>query len=340
MIEELKLKKIIKIYPWLILCLGLVFIIANSIFQLLSPIYIPEPGKTVYFAPGISIKKIGDQLEKEGIVKSSFLLRTYLYLRGEAHKIKAGFYTFKGNLNLIDASEILIKGGKGIIITIPEGLTLVEINYLLNKNNLNVDLNKYKLKDFNNLELVKYFPEESNLEGFLMPDTYEFFYEESEKEIIEKFLKNFIKKALPEFLKYPEQNFYEKLILASILEKEAKSYEDMQIISGILENRLKIKKKLEVDATVAYPNCKKYPCSWQVTPKEIKTNKSPYNTYLNQGYPPTPISNPGLKAIRASLEAIKTNYLYYLTTDDGKTIFSETFKQHQENIKKFLKQRQ
>lgn len=337
MIEELKLRKILKYYPWLILGLIITFVIANSIFQIISPIYIPEPGKTIYFSPGMKIKEISDKLEKENIIRSSFLLRVYLYFRKSAHKIKAGFYNFNGNLNLKDVAEILIKGGKGITITFPEGLTLIEINDLLNKNNLKIDLTKYKLKDFENLELAKYFPTEVNLEGFLMPDTYEFFYEETEKEIIEKFLKNFIKKALPEFLKHPESNFYEKLIMASILEKEAKSYEDMKIIAGILEKRLNINKKLEVDSTLAYIYCKKSPCNWKVNSNDLKKNKSPYNTYLNFGYPPTPISNPGLNSIKASLEPIKSDYLYYLTDKNGKAIFSKTFKEHQKNINKYLK---
>ncbi|MCS7183826.1 MAG: endolytic transglycosylase MltG [Patescibacteria group bacterium] len=337
MIEELKLNKLFKIYPWLILTIIIFFIIANSLFKIFYPLYIPEPGKEVYFPPKIGIREISNKLEKEGVVRSAFFLRLYLFLLGKANKIRAGFYHFKGNLNIKDVSEILIRGGKGITITFSEGLTLVEINHLLNKNKLNINLSQYKLKDFPESELLKYFPSEAKLEGFLMPDTYEFFYEETEREIIEKFLKNFIKKALPEFLKYPENNFYEKLILASILEKEAKYIDDMKIIAGILENRLKINKKLEVDATLAYINCQIYPCNWKVNPKELRTNKSLYNTYLNFGYPPTPISNPGLNAIKASLEPIKTDYLYYITNKEGRAIFAKIFKEHQKNIQKYLK---
>jgi UPF0755 protein len=336
MIEEVSLKKLLYYYPWIFLGIVISFILIFSAYQIFYPIFIPEPGKTIYIPPKTNLKIIADNLEKEGIVRSSFFLRFYLALTNQNTKVKAGNYTFYGNLNTIKVAEILVKGGRGIIITFPEGLTMVEIEDILKKNGLNVEFKKYRLKDFPETELLKYFPAEANLEGFLAPDTYEFFKEESEREIILKFLNNFENKFLGEFLKYPGVNFYEKLILASILEKEGKYYEDMKIIAGILENRLKIEKKLEVDATIAYPRCQKYPCDWKVTSKDLKID-SPYNTYLNKGYPPTPISNPGLNAIKAALEPIKTDYLYYITTDDGKAIFAKTLKEHQQNIKKYLK---
>jgi UPF0755 protein len=336
MIHEEYLKKLFKFYPWVILLIVLVFILFNSCYQFFSFIYIAEPGKTIYIPPKASLKYIGDILEKEGIVKSSFYFRVYLYLIGEHKSVKAGYYTFKGTIKLKDVANQLIKGGQGITITFPEGLTLIEIQDILNKNGLRVNLTKYKLKDFKDIDLIKYFPEDASLEGFLAPDTYQFFKEESEKEIIGKFLKNFSKKFLPEFLKRPEANFYQKLILASILEREAKTPNDMKLVAGILEKRYKYNKKLEVDATIAYVKCKSYPCDWEVKKSDLKID-SPYNTYLYLGYPPTPISNPGLNAIIASLNPIDSEYLYYLSNKNGEVIFSKTLKEHQRNIKKYLK---
>jgi len=336
MIEEVSWKKILTYYPWIFLGMVISFILIFSIFQIFYPIFIPEPGKSIYIPPKTNLKIIADTLEKEGIIRSSFFLRAYLIFTNQNKKVKAGHYTFYGSLNISKVAEILVKGGRGIVITFPEGLTLVEIKDILRNNGLNIDLDKYRLKDFPETELIKYFPGEVKLEGFLAPDTYEFFKEEKERDIILKFLKNFENKFLPEFLKYPNVDFYEKLILASILEKEAKYVDDMKIIADILEKRLKIDKKLEVDATVAYIKCKKYPCDWKVTSKDLKID-SPYNTYLNKGYPPTPISNPGLNAIKAALEPVKTDYLFYLTTEDGKAIFAKNFKEHQKNIKKYLK---
>lgn len=340
MVEETFFQKLIKYYPLFVLILILVMISIYTLYQLFIPVYLPPPGKEIYIPPKSSLKEIGNLLEKEGILRSSFYLRIYLAFKKHAHRIKPGYYKFEGKLTIPKLSEMLVKGGKGIVITFPEGLTMLEIQDLLNKKGINVDFTKYTLKDFKNLEIAKYFPENVQLEGFLAPDTYEFFKEETEREIIEKFLKNFSNKFLPEFIKkngskLPEY-FYQKLILASILEKEVKKFDEMKIVAGILEKRISLKKKLEVDATVAYPKCKKFPCDWNVTSEELK-KESPYNTYLKEGYPPTPICNPGLNSIKASLEPQSSEFLYYLTNKDGEAIFAKTLKEHERNIKKYLR---
>ncbi len=336
--EQIDIQKFVKLYPWLFLSLVLIFIFLYSLFALYYPIYIPEPGIYFYIPPKANLKAVSDALEKQGVIRSSFYLRFYLVITNRHLTIKAGYYNFYGYLNVPRVAEILEKGGKGILVTIPEGLTLIEINDILNSKGIKVDLKKYKLGDFPETELLKYFPQNLPLEGFLAPDTYEFFNEEKEKDVVYKFLKNFEKKFLPEFLKYPEKNFYEKLIIASILEREVKNFEDMKIVAGILEKRLKLNKKLEVDATVAYVKCKKYPCNWNVTAKDIRIIDSEYNTYKKLGLPPTPISNPGLRAIKASLEPLTTEYLYYLTDKEGKVIYSKTLEEHKKNIKKYLKE--
>lgn len=342
--QEDFLKKLIRFYPWLVIMLVLVVIFIYSSYQFFVPVYIPSPGKEIYIPTKTSLKDIGNILEKENIINSSFYFRLYLVLTSQAQKIKPGFYQFNGEINISKLAQIMTRGGKGITITIPEGLTMIEIQDILKKNGLKIDLIKYKLSDFNNSELLKYFPGEVGLEGFLAPDTYEFFKEENEQEVIAKFFKNFAKKLLPEFIKYlpadtDQTRFYkhyEKLKLSSILEKEVKNFEDMKIVAGILEKRIEKDKRLEVDATIAYEKCKAYPCEWHISPSSIRKN-SPYNTYLNNGYPPTPINNPGLNAIKAALSPQNSDFWYYLTNSVSETIFSKTFKEHQTNIRKHLK---
>ncbi len=333
MVQEAIIKKIFKLYPLLLLLGVLIFILTHFLYSLFAPVFIGER-KTFYLSPGTKTWFLAQNLEKEGIIRSSFYFRFLTYLKKS--KIKAGVYEFNGFYNLLDVIKILEKGGRGIKISVPEGLTLKEIEALLIKNNFQVNLEKYKLKDFPETKLTDYFPPEAGLEGFLAPDTYEFFPSDDEKKIIKTFLSNFMKKNFPELLKGQELSLYERLILASIVEKEAKYTEDFPIIAGILIKRLKNNKLLEADATLVYEKCGYIFCKEKLTKNDLKKN-SEFNTYKRLGLPPQPISNPGILAIKSVIQPVETPYWYYLNDSDGRAIFAKTLKEHQENIKKYLK---
>lgn len=347
MVQEEFLRKLIRFYPWFIVVLVITVIFIYSAYQFFIPVYLPAPGKEIYIAPKTSLREISNILEKETIIGSAFYFRIYLTLIGQARQIKPGLYRFEGTLDIPKVTELMTKGGRGVVVTIPEGLSLIEVQDILREKGLKANLQNYKLADFPQLELTKYFPATANLEGFLAPDTYEFFTEENEVEIATKLLKNFSKKYLAEFLRFaPVANstedrlkfFYEKLITASILEKEVKRLDDMRLVVGILEKRLKNNKRLEVDAPIAYLKCKAYPCDWNVSPGEIRIN-SPYNTYLNFGYPPTPINNPGLNALKAAFNSQASDFWYYLSNNNNETIFAKSFKEHQRNINQHLRRK-
>lgn len=338
MSQEEFLRKILKTYPWFFLLIIVVFVVVNGLYAVYAPVFFEEPGQTIYIRPKTSLRQVSDLLQQQRIIRSSFYFRAYLYLTGNAKKIKAGYYTFQGKLNLAEVAEILIQGGRGVKLTFVEGLTLIEIQDLLsrNLNHRTFNLSKYQLKNFTHLDLVRYFPATATLEGFLSPDTYEFFPDEDEQTVALRFLRRFSEKSLPLFLRQPETNFYEKLIIASLLEREVKNPDEMRLVAGIIEKRLKTGRRLEIDATSAYERCKKYPCDWSVTRRQLATD-SPYNTYKRVGLPPTPINNPSVQAITAALDPQPSDYWFYLTTPEGKAVFSKTFQEHQRNIKKYLK---
>jgi UPF0755 protein len=327
------IKKFFRLYPFLLISFFLIFILVHFLYSTFSPVFIGGR-KTVYVSPGTKIWLIGQNLEKEKIIRSSFYFRFLAFLRKS--KIRAGIYEFSGFYNLIDVLKNLESGGKGIKITIIEGLTLKEIEDLFQKNGFKVDFSKYKLSDFPKIDLKNYFPPESSLEGFLAPDTYEFFPNDDEKVIAEKILQNFSKKYLSEILKGMDLDLYQRLILASIVEKEAKNKDDFPVIAGILLKRLKNNKQLEADATLVYEKCNFVFCGESLTKQDLAKD-SPYNTYKKLGLPPTPISNPGILAIRSVNNPIMTDYWYYLTDSKGQAVFAKTLKEHQENIKKYLK---
>ncbi|MBU2544941.1 endolytic transglycosylase MltG, partial [Patescibacteria group bacterium] len=147
-----------------------------------------------------------------------------------------------------------------------------------------------------------------SLEGYLFPDTYELSYDDGINEIIEKILVNFDKKTKGKFGKRPD---LEIIIKASLLEKEVRSLEDKKMVAGVLKNRLEAGMLLQVDAAMI--------------------------TYEIKGLPSRPICNPGLESMEAAIYPTENDYLYYISTPEGETIFSKTFKEHNAAVNKYLR---
>jgi UPF0755 protein len=130
----------------------------------------------------------------------------------------------------------------------------------------------------------------------------------------------------------------EVIILASLVERETKTDADRALVAGVLSNRLKIGMKLDVDATVQYVIGFTKADGWwkkNLTSEDLQI-KSPYNTYLYAGLPPSPICNPGLAALKAVLDPTETDYFYYLSDKTGAMHYAVTFSEHKANIAKFL----
>ncbi|MFA4890318.1 MAG: endolytic transglycosylase MltG [Candidatus Paceibacterota bacterium] len=174
-----------------------------------------------------------------------------------------------------------------IRITIPEGYTTKDI--------------AERLKNFRNFNKEEFLKIAEDKEGYLFPDTYFFTSKEMPEEIIEKMENNFKVKA--------GDVQKDILIMASIIEKEARNKEDRRIISGILWKRLKINMPLQVDVSLY--------------------------TYDNKGLPPMPICNPGLDAIDAAKNPVDSKYWYYLSDKKGVTHFARTFEEHKRNRAKY-----
>lgn len=331
--QEIVFRRLIKFYPLALLAFVFFFLISFSFYSLFYPVFLGSP-KKIYISPGMKGNEIAWLLEKEGIIRSSFYFRVLMVLKNI--KPKAGYYEFYGFNNTLNILKILEKGGKGIIITIPEGKTLKEIEEIFKNNGFEVNLADKKLQNYASPLLLKYFSPELSLEGFLMPDTYEFYKEDKEKEILTKILNNFERKLLPEIIKIDSLTAYQSLILASIVEKEAKKPQDFPIIAGILIKRFKNNLKLEADATLVYEKCGFKFCDQELTKKDLVSD-SPFNTYKKIGLPPTPISNPGILAVKAVAEPMETEYWFYLTDRDGNAYYAKSYKEHLENIKKYLR---
>lgn len=171
-------------------------------------------------------------------------------------------------------------------------------------------------------------------EGVILPDTYKIPNGINEEEIIKNLVsfslnkhKNLAKKMLG---KYDEKEWFKYVAMASIIQKEAASIDEMPLVSAVIYNRLKLGMPLQMDGSLNYGEFSHS----RVTPERIRKDKSPFNTYLNKGIPPTPVGSASIEAIKAALNPAKVDYLYFVRNKQGKHSFSKTYKEHKENFKK------
>jgi UPF0755 protein len=251
---------------------------------------------------------------------------------GETGHMQPGDYELSQHMTLAQIITILVRGeGLAKWVTIPEGYTLRQIAE---------EIGDAGLGDARRIERIARAGGESfrnvsfhpprNLEGYLFPDTYKIRRKATEREIIGTMLKTFDEKAYKPLRRAFQQSesagfpMGKTIILASLIEREAKKKNEQPIIAGVIMNRLHQGMKLQVDATVQYA---------LAAPKRRLSYKdlevvSPYNTYQIAGLPPGAICNPGLDAIKAALHPATVQSLYYVAKPDGSHIFTRTLAEH------------
>lgn len=311
--------------------------ISYFIFSLTSAGSISS-AKNFEIKSGQGLAEIAGNLEEAGIIRSKNSFEIYAIFSGSAHLLKPGNYLLDFSSSAPSILRKIVGGPeKEIQAVITEGMSLADIDKRLAAAGV---FPLGALKGFNFAPVKKdyeFLSGKKSLEGFLFPDTYRFYAGSDVESVARKFLDNFNKKVWP-ILK-PQQNFFEKLVLASLIEKEVPDSGDRKIVSGILLKRLSAGMALQVDATLVYAKCggSFVTCENSAVGRNDLSLDSPYNTYLNKGFPPGPICNPGLDAISAALNPKKSGFLYYLSDPKTqKTIFSATFEEHDENRSEYL----
>lgn len=271
----------------------------------LAQVFIVEQNQTA--------KQISQQLAEHGLINSNFWFRIYLWNKGLETKLQTGKYLLRLNMSIAEIVHTLTTN-QGVLkektVTVFEGMTSAEIEDLLINQGFKIEKG----------EIVN-----AGLEGYLFPDTYRFYDDAKAEDIIKKMSDNFTNQV-------GRTIDHQIVILASIIQKEARDYTEMRRIAGIFYNRLYKNLPLQSDATINYITGKNLR---QPSIDDTKTQSS-YNTYLNLGLPPGPICNPGLKAIRAAQNPETTSYFYFLHPKNGPTVFSQTSKEHLLNKKEYL----
>lgn len=284
---------------------------------------------------GMTLKLVSAKLKEKQLIKSSLSFQILAYLRGQQNKLLAGEFELSPSMPPLELLET-ITSGKTILyeVTIPEGLRITEIAELLDKKKI-APANNF-IQWTRSKELIDTFGiPGASLEGYLFPDTYRFPKNIHAKELIKKMTETFFKKASkPEYKERAKNlgfDFHQIVTLASIIEKETGQAKERKMISSVFHNRLKKNMRLQSDPTVIYaiPNF-----DGNIHKKDLSI-KSPYNTYKVKGLPPGPIANPGHASIVAALYPKTSEYLYFVSRQDGSHQFSKNLKDHNLAVRKY-----
>lgn len=263
-------------------------------------------------------------LQENNIIRSQLALKVFVVLLGGKRNVMAGDYLFSKPQTALRIAYRIINGEQGIPrikVTIPEGIAVSDMANLLAK----------KLPNFDRLKFVKI---AKPLEGYLFPDTYFFYENVSEEDIVKTMNDNFSRKialfALS--IRMSGRESEDIIKMASIVEKEATSTKDRRIIAGVLWKRIDDNYPLQVDPPFFYTLGKD---SSEITMADLSSD-SPYNLYKHKGLPPTPINNPGQGAIEDTLNPTITDYWYYLSDKRGNMHYATTHDGHIANREKYL----
>lgn len=260
---------------------------------------------------------VADKLKEAGIIKYKWLFKLYCGFSNADEKLDPGTYELKSSYDY-RALVMKMQTGSGAMvalkITFPEGYTMHDIFKKLDAEGVCdyddlMDAAANATFNYSFLDGIEK-GDASRLEGFLFPDTYEFYEGMPASSAINKLLETFHYKMTAEMLEWQQESGYSMrqiITIASMIEKEAADNADRYKVASVIYNRLNADWPLQVDATSLY----EYPDHEGAPTKEMLQKDSPYNTRINKGLPPTPICSPGLASIKAALQPDKTNYMFY-----------------------------
>ena len=328
------IKKIILLTLGLFFLIGVFFLVGFA-YYLISPHIKGGPDKIFFVRHGATLSAVARELETREIINTKSLFLLWARLMGFSRNIKAGEYRLNSGMPPVKVLDILCKGA--IIlhpVTIPEGFTRKQIGELLEKKGL-VDKDEFLSLTGDPNVARRYGISGPDLEGYLYPDTYHFGHGLPSISVIDVMVKRFRDVVAP-FRERAEDlgMTMEKLItLAAIVEKETGRAEEMPIIASVFLNRLKKGMRLGSDPTVIY-GIKDF--NGNLTKKDLARH-TPYNTYVIRGLPPGPIASPGRETIKAVLYPARTNYLYFVSKNDGSHYFSESLSEHNRAVRIYQK---
>jgi UPF0755 protein len=328
------LKKNIYLFVLLLLMITIVLVIRFE-YYLLTPAQESEETALFVVRQGATLKKVAESLVARKIIRHRTPFVVWARIMGLSGAIKAGEYLLGPGMSPLKILHVLTKGvAVTHPVTFPEGYNLKQMGDVLEKKGI-ADRDDFFALTHDNDIIKQHNISALSLEGFLYPDTYYFGQNTSARVCIEIMAARFFEVIGPlkEDIKKSGLSLEEVVTLASIVEKETGCPAERPIIASVFLNRLKKKMRLESDPTVIY-GIKDF--NGNLRKKDL-LRTTPYNTYVIRGLPPGPIANPGKESIQAVIFPANTNYLYFVSKNDGTHQFSRNFLEHQKAVNMYQK---
>ncbi len=311
----------------------------------------PGDNRQVEFsiAAGETASTIGARLEMLGLVRDAGLFSALVRYRGVDNALEAGDYVLSPSMNLEQVvSEIQNGRAKVVTVTIPEGWRLEQVAAALAKAGLGSEAEFLALMRRSDYP-YPWLQERpvgapNDLEGFLFPDTYRIPAGMKPPDVIDMMLRNFERRVTPELrekLASHGMSFYEAIVLASIVEREAVVDAERPVIAAVFLRRIEQGMYLQADPTVSYAKGYNEEHDHWWMPMQVEDTQavvSPYNTFLHGGLTPGPICSPGLAAIEGVANPAACDYLFFVSKGDGSHAFARTFEEHLQNMEQYHNQ--
>ncbi|MBU2647829.1 endolytic transglycosylase MltG [bacterium] len=301
-----------------------------------------QTGHTVYIEidRGESLNRIASKLENKNLIFSKSLFKWAAIVLGNRKSIKSGEYEITGQFSTYALIRLLSRGTTILKkITIPEGLSMDEVFAHFEEVGLGTQKEYLQYGSENTfIQSLGLGHQIHSLEGFLFPETYLFSKNTAPQTVIRVMVRTFFSNIPEDYgtrAKAVGLTYYEAIILASIIEKETGVSAERKLIASVFHNRLRTGMRLQTDPTVIY-GIKDF--NGNLTREQLRT-RTPYNTYMVKGLPPTPIANPGLESLLAAVHPAATDYLYFVAKGDGTHKFTNNYRDHDHAVTKYQKQR-
>ncbi len=301
------------------------WLLVNSVLGSPSQANFAEKPTAVIIEKGQNVKGVSRQLKESGVVKSASVVQSLILFLGGENKVKAGYYEFAEPQPAFAVAKRIVAGDFGytpVRFTVAEGADSKRIASAAEQRFPHVSTSTL-------LQLAR------EKEGYLFPETYFFSPIVTAEEIVRAMSLQFDNQMRPhlEAVERSGRTLDEIIILASILEREVQTSEDMSMVADLLLRRMRMGMPLQVDATLMYVTGRG---SAELTLTDLRTDHL-YNTYTRKGLPPTAIGNPGIRSILAALNPTPNPYVFYLSDKDGITHFSRTYAEHLKLRDKYLR---